>query len=232
MTDQYQILGKILEETECILLDFDGPVCSVFAEISDQFVATRLRTLLLAAGVKIPGQISDSRDPFKVLCFVDAQFPDLSPLIEAALRVEEVSAVEKAMPTVGSTDAIRAIHKSGRQAAIVSNNSMAAVEVYLNRYRLQREIDFISARTSKFVGRLKPHPEFADRAIDALRVSPSKAVLIGDSVTDIQAGRAAGVSTIGFANKPGKEATMAAEGADVIITSMRQLCYGLRSANG
>jgi phosphoglycolate phosphatase len=43
----------------------------------------------------------------------------------------------------------------------------------------------------------------------------------------VDAGRAAGVRTIGYANKPGKVEALSAAGADVILTSMLDLADAL-----
>ncbi|MCE0765816.1 HAD hydrolase-like protein [Pseudonocardia kujensis] len=61
------------------------------------------------------------------------------------------------------------------------------------------------------------------RALDDLAAKPSEAVLVGDSITDIQAARAAGVAVIAYANKPGKERALGSFEPDALITSMIEL---------
>ncbi|WP_233564897.1 HAD family hydrolase [Micromonospora musae] len=58
-------------------------------------------------------------------------------------------------------------------------------------------------------------------AIRELDAEPAECVLVGDSVSDIEAAHAAGVAAIGYANKPGKRERFAA--ADVVIDSMAEL---------
>jgi beta-phosphoglucomutase-like phosphatase (HAD superfamily) len=48
-------------------------------------------------------------------------------------------------------------------------------------------------------------------------------VIVGDSVTDIEAGLAADVWTIGYANKLGKDEAMRDAGADAVVISMSTL---------
>ena len=45
-------------------------------------------------------------------------------------------------------------------------------------------------------------------------------VLVGDSLTDIQAARVANMPVIGYANKPGKAELFAAEKSSAIVTSV------------
>jgi len=55
--------------------------------------------------------------------------------------------------------------------------------------------------------------------------APSDAVLIGDSVTDIQAARAAGTAAIAYANKPGKDRALRSFDPDALITSMDEIAH-------
>jgi HAD superfamily hydrolase (TIGR01509 family) len=109
---------------------------------------------------------------------------------------------------------------TGRALAVVSNNSTAAVETYLDIHNLRARVDQISARTSADVALLKPSPFLLTAAATRLRVPLSQCVLIGDSATDIEAAHAAKATAIGYANKPGKASTLKAYEPDAITTSM------------
>jgi phosphoglycolate phosphatase len=49
------------------------------------------------------------------------------------------------------------------------------------------------------------------------------AAIVGDSITDVEAGPAADIWTIGYANKPGKDEAMRDAGADAVLGSMAEL---------
>ncbi|WP_141722444.1 HAD family hydrolase, partial [Micromonospora haikouensis] len=63
---------------------------------------------------------------------------------------------------------------------------------------------------------MKPNPAPIHRAALAVDASSTRCVLVGDSTSDIEGGRAAEVRTIGFANKPGKRTLLLRAGADAI----------------
>jgi phosphoglycolate phosphatase len=65
------------------------------------------------------------------------------------------------------------------------------------------------------------------RTLADLATPAESAVIVGDSVTDIEAGLAADIWTIGYANKPGKDEAMREAGADVVVASMNQLAHAL-----
>ena len=52
-------------------------------------------------------------------------------------------------------------------------------------------------------------------------------MLIGDTVTDIQAATAAGVRSIGHANKPDKANVLNDAGADAVATTMDEIASAL-----
>jgi phosphoglycolate phosphatase-like HAD superfamily hydrolase len=81
----------------------------------------------------------------------------------------------------------------------------------------------VAGRTSADPGLLKPSPYLLNQALRKLEAQPEECVLVGDSLSDLEAAQSAGVSVIGFANKPGKESAMATLSPDVIVSSMHEL---------
>jgi beta-phosphoglucomutase-like phosphatase (HAD superfamily) len=69
--------------------------------------------------------------------------------------------------------------------------------------------------------RMKPHPGPILEAVRYLGAPRANCTLVGDSITDIEAARAAGVSVVGYANRPWK--VNAFSGADAVVTSMQDL---------
>lgn len=126
----YTDLTRIIDGTEHVLLDFDGPICSIFAGRPAQSVAAELRGLLLAEGVSLPAQVVDADDPLEVLRFTSSLGPDLVAQVDAALRAAELVAAQSARPTPHARETILACRQTDRTVGVVSNNSSAAVEAY------------------------------------------------------------------------------------------------------
>ena len=72
---------------------------------------------------------------------------------------------------------------------------------------------------------MRPAPHLIQRAIRSLDVSAASCVFIGDQVTDMTAGRAAGVPTIGYANKPDKAEALTTTGADIVLRTMTMFTH-------
>jgi phosphoglycolate phosphatase len=227
--DDPETLRRILSDTEALLLDFDGPICSVFAGFSAPVVANQLRHVLVEGGhTNLPDDVRTADDPFDVLFYAAKLGQDEARYVEASFRAHEVEAVQSAQPTPNSIAVMQAWRATGRPLAIVSNNSATAVETYLDIHDLRANEILVSARTGPDVALLKPNPFLVTEAVERLTVPPNYCTLVGDSVTDVQASRAAHVMTIGYSNKTSKASRLAAAGVDAVITSMELLLTALR----
>ncbi|GIE32269.1 hydrolase [Actinoplanes italicus] len=223
-------LSDLIANTRCLLIDFDGPICSVFAGYPAAAVADELRTAIRRQRGELPRAVADlSPDPLQILVEVAALGDDsLTCEIGDVLRDAENTAVAVATPTPGANDLLRAAHETGRRVAIVSNNASAAIEAYLRDHDLIRYVDGLAARFDGMDPHLlKPHPFLLECGLTAVGLDRDDAVFIGDSVSDIEAGRAAQIPTIGYANKSGKHQRLTDAGADLVIESMNSLVDAL-----
>lgn len=215
-------LGAVLERSRAVLFDFDGPICSVFAGRPAPTVARELNEQLARTGVELPW----TDDPLEVLRLAAPLGPRVLVEIEDMLVAAERSAALTAAPTPGGEESIAACIASGRLAAIVSNNSAAAVLTYLAARGISSPAaDLVVGRVHAKPHLMKPHPAPVHAVLAALGIEPGDAVLIGDTVTDVEAAAAAGVPCIAYANKPGKREKLAR--AAVVIDDMRVLAQQL-----
>ncbi|HET6483364.1 MAG TPA: HAD family phosphatase [Actinoplanes sp.] len=223
-------LARLLAEVDAVLLDFDGPVCSVFAGYPARDVAADLVELLDGQGIHPPPSLTTEQDPLEVLRWTGtAGDRVVTRLVEDALCAAELRAVEVAAPTPYGREVIVAARQAGLPVAIVSNNSAGAVSAYLVKHRLNGHVTSVVGRAYADPARMKPSPEPIVRGAQILSTEPNRAVLIGDSKSDIEGGRAAGVRIIGYANRPAKADAFQRAGAEVIVTSMAPIAEALIS---
>ncbi|MFY1625109.1 HAD family hydrolase [Micromonospora sp. WMMD735] len=221
-------LGHPLGKVGAVLLDFDGPVCSIFAGYPAPQVAAELVDVLLRRGVDVPPDLAGEPDPLEVLRRTGAAGNHgVTRAVEDALCEAERRAVETAAPTPYGREVIVAARQAGMPVAVVSNNSAGAVTAYLTAHRLAEYVSPVIGRAYADPGRMKPNPEPILQAVRSLGELPARCVLIGDSISDIEGARAAGVAVIGYANQPSKVEAFGSAGADVVITSMGELAAAL-----
>ena len=184
-------LIELLSGKTSILLDFDGPVCSIFSNHLAPDVAASLRGVIVAAGVPVPADVETERDPLEVLKWsATLGQPALVRQVEARLCAEEITAARTATPTPFGRETIIGAIEAGKSIAVVSNNSAGAIQAYLSRQRLTRYRLPISGRAYARPDLMKPSPEPILAAVKLANASPADCVLIGDSMADIEIGRA------------------------------------------
>lgn len=221
--------SQLIRAARCLLLDFDGPVCDLYAGHPATTVADRLRDLITSSGTPIPEHIAQASDPLEIFSWTGTVSPALAFQVEAEMSAQEVAAVATARPAPYVHDLMTSARQSGRAIAIVSNNSEQAVGAYLTRHSLQEHISAIAARTSPDPALLKPGPHLLNQAIAQLGTEAANCVMIGDQPTDIHAAAAAGTPVIGYASRPGRQAELADAGATTIIRSLSDLVLPLRA---
>jgi len=214
-------LSELLTPIRYLLLDFDGPTCAVFAGRPSRTIVLDLLRVLAASDVTAPAHIADTSDPLEVLRYATTVGTSLAQRIEDHLRAAEVDATRTAKPAPHARELIDAWRRHGRLAAIVSNNSSAAVAAYLAAQDV--DIDLVVGRTSPDATLLKPSPHLILTAMRALGDDADSYVLVGDSVSDIVAAQRAGIHSIGYANAPGKHQALSHAGAQIVINDLAML---------
>jgi HAD superfamily hydrolase (TIGR01662 family) len=220
-------LSAIVTRTRYLLLDFDGPVCSIFAGLPAPAVAGQLRTFFTSDS--LPDEAKHTADPIELFIQAGEISPELAARVEAEMTDLEVAAAATAKPTPYVHDVLAACRESGRTVAVVSNNSARAVNAYLDRHGLSDGIALVVARTSNDPALLKPSPHLLEIAVKKLDADPAATTLVGDSLTDIEAAHRAGIASIGYANKPGKHVAMTQLNAGAVVGSMADLALSLRA---
>ncbi|SCL61779.1 haloacid dehalogenase superfamily, subfamily IA, variant 3 with third motif having DD or ED [Micromonospora citrea] len=207
-----------------MLLDFDGPVCNIFANYPAPQVAAELVDVLRRCGVDVPPELASEPDPLEVLRRA-AVVGDrrVTEAVEDALCSAECRAVKTAEPTPFGREVIVAARQSGMSVAVVSNNSAGAVSAYLMAHRLAAHVSPVIGRSYADPDRMKPSPEPILQAVRAVGEPAHRCVLIGDSPSDIAGSLAAGVKVIGYANKAAKADSLRVAGADAVVDTVREI---------
>lgn len=120
-------------------------------------------------------------------------------------------------PTV--VDTLEDLKNKGYLMAIVTTKLKIAANVGLDIFNLQKYFDVVIGLDD--VKRTKPDPEGILTAMNLLGVD--KAVYVGDNLTDIQAGKNAGVKTIGVKWSPKGYEHLLALNPDLMIDEMQEI---------
>jgi phosphoglycolate phosphatase len=130
----------------------------------------------------------------------------------------------------GAAEALARLHVAGVLMGVATNKPQLATREILLHFRLAERLGAIVGGDA--VTRKKPAPDALLLALEQLRTEPREALMVGDSITDVEAARAAGLPVAiirgGYTQVPADEL-----GADLVCDSLLDLpaaLNGLRSA--
>jgi len=156
----------------------------------------------------------------------------LTHLVPASIPPERVNAAfnqrgaewlrryfEDTEPVTGAPETVRTLHTAGFSLGIATSSGRDVP--FLARWGIRDLFAAIVGRED--VVERKPAPDVIVQCLGRLQRSREEAVYVGDSPIDIQAGRAAGVRTVGVLTGTSDYAVLAAEQPDVIVESVVEL---------
>ncbi len=115
---------------------------------------------------------------------------------------------------------------SSRSLGLVTNKPEAHTWKTLRALGIEKSFRVVFGGDS--LPQRKPAPEPLWEALKRLGVPPEKAVMVGDSPVDVEAGRAAGVAVVGVTYGFRSAGELTAAGAAVLIDSFKELEEVLR----
>lgn len=161
-------------------------------EIARNAIGSGARTMI-ARGIEAEGHVVA---PAKL----DQMFIDF-----IAYYSEHVA--DRSRPFPGLTEALDALAERGCRFAVCTNKLERLSVRLLKELKMAHRFEAICGQDT--FGVQKPDPEVLRRTIAAAGGSPQRAIMIGDSLTDIRTARAAGVPVIavdfGYSERPVSE---------------------------
>ncbi|WP_243290329.1 pyrophosphatase PpaX [Bacillus sp. FJAT-47783] len=118
-------------------------------------------------------------------------------------------------------DTVKTLHEKGYKLGIVTTKIRETVNMGLKLTKLDTFFDVVV--TLDDVEHAKPHPEPILKALAQLDAKPEEAMMIGDNVHDIDAGKNAGTKTVGVAWSLKGEEYIRSHNPDYIVSKMSDI---------
>lgn len=205
-----------------LLVDFDGPLVRLLPDPEHLVLTGRLvQWYADRAGkdVDVP-----TVDHVQVLRQIHTDHPDLAIEAEALATDHELAAAATREAYSDAIDVLREWLAGGGRVAVVSNNSELAVRRVLTRSGFGGDSAYtLHARRPDNLHALKPHPDLLHQAMAAHATPPANAIMIGDTTSDVRAGTAAGVRTIGIAENATRGGELHDAGAVAVLGRLSDL---------
>lgn len=201
-----------------ILFDLDGTLINTNDLIIESFMHTLEHYF--------PGQFTRE----DVLAFIGPPLHDTFEKLDKD-RLEEMvntyrkfnheqhDILVKEFETVYET--VKTLHEKGYKLGIVTTKIRHTVNMGLKLTKLDAFFDVVV--TLDDVEHAKPHPEPIMKALALLDAKPEEAIMVGDNVHDIEAGKNAGTKTAGVLWSVKGEEYIRSQKPDYVLTKMSDL---------
>ena len=205
-----------------VILDFDGTIADTKPVILNTFHRT-------FDALQLP-QHSDEEIAATIGIPLAKAFPVLHPMddeqaslcVDTYRRIFEEVNSEIGVPLFPHVaDTLRLLHGQGRILTIATSRGYKTVVEFLRGFALDDIITYIVA--AEDVRHAKPDAEPVVKTLRHFRLSPSDAVVIGDTHFDISMGCNAGCTTIGVTYGNGSRESLLAAAADHIVDSFEEI---------
>jgi len=156
---------------------------------------------------------------------LDALESDDDVLIDRALGIFEQHYLTHLLDETRLFPGIAAVldHYGQKKKAVVTNKPSKYTSKIIEGLQVEHLFDSVIGGEPTL--KLKPHPEMILKVLDVLDTDPSHAVMIGDSVNDIHAARAAGLRMCGVGYGFGDGEELKSVGVDYFVDSGEELIH-------
>ena len=169
---------------------------------------------LESRGIRLPYGRPDDPPDFNTVCGLGNRKNDA---FLAAVREHGVEAFSSTL------DFVRALHDENVRTAVVSasENCRAILESAGAADLFELRVDGVDAAALGLAS--KPDPALFLEAARRLAVAPDAAAVVEDAIAGVQAGRDGGFGLVVGVDRAGDPATLAANGADIVVSDLAQL---------
>lgn len=233
---QQDALQRLLDEVDAVLVDFDGPICDLFGPAPTAHIAQEIKVMARQKwGVaELDQAVEDCDDSHGILlrlgemrermppASLSPTRPDPVVLAHRIVTRHEYAAVAKAKAAQDVEPLLDALTdpRLRKRLVVVSNNAEDPVWEYLKRRQLQSKFVDVCGRDPHDPGLMKPNPDSLLRALKCLdELDPSRALMVGDQLTDLRAAQKVGVRFLGYTHDAERMREMRRGGADWVVPS-------------
>ena len=122
----------------------------------------------------------------------------------------------------GVKQVLEHFHQAGKTLAIATQKAEPITHAILLGLEINQFINLVVGPES--ITHRKPHPESILKILHQTQTDPGRLIFVGDMVTDIQAGKAAGAITCTVTYGLGQRAHLEAAQPDYLINQLTELC--------
>ncbi|MGI0081561.1 MAG: HAD family hydrolase, partial [Nitrososphaerales archaeon] len=165
--------------------------------------------------------IEDAQAQWKHFDEGHEDFESIKKSLSDILEEFEFRAFREAKPHAGSLRLMETLKRRNIVQAIVTNSGRRPVDSILDLFGFSKYVALVITRNE--LVSLKPNPEGIIKALNELNVRNSEAAYVGDSTIDIEAARAAGVTSIAVSTGMYKPDRLVPSAPDYLVQNIEDV---------
>jgi HAD superfamily hydrolase (TIGR01549 family) len=222
--------------TEAVIFDLDGTLAHF--NLDFKTLRSEARSYLMRIGV--PASVLNVNESiFEMLTKTEIFVKNSGKPAEAfkeirsqVMVIAEKYEMEAALTTSlmpGASETLKELKRMKLKIGLCTSSSEKAANYILQRFKVEDFFQIVVARDR--VKYVKPHTEQFEVALKALGISPQTAVIVGDSVVDMQSAKELKAIAVGLPTGTSTMEQLKNNGANYIITSLTDLPVLIKEIN-
>lgn len=221
---------------EAVIFDLDGTLAHF--NLDYKALRSEVRTYLIS--IRVPVSVLDVNESiFEMLKKTEIFVKNSTKSNEAfneirsrALAIADKYEMEAAATTsllTGAVETLKELQKMNIKVGLCTTSSEKASNYILQRFKIEEFFKVVVSREK--VKYVKPHTEQFELVLKALGVHAKDALVVGDSVVDVQSAREIEAVAVGLTTGFSSTEQLMNSGANFIITSLMDLPILIKKIN-
>ena len=210
-------IKAIIFDLDGTIVDFNIDFKSARAEVIHLLTQQDLPSSLLSVNESLFVTLKKVEKRMKENGKEEQEFVKLKEKVIAVVERYEAKAARETNLIFGILETLKTLMEMKLRIALFTANGEKSTNHILSRFRLRQFFDAIITRESVLA--VKPDPVHLEAALKALKVRPEEAIVVGDSVRDIECARRLKVLAVGVTTGFSSIQELTHAGADYVASS-------------
>ena len=210
-------IKAVIFDLDGTIVDFNIDFKAARAEVVRLLTQQNLPSSLLSVKESVFVTLKKAKKHMKENGKDEQEFVKLKENVIAVVERYEAKAARETDLISGIVETLKTLKKTKLKIALFTANGEKSTNHILRRFRLRQFFDTIITRESVLA--VKPDPAHLEAVLKALKVRSEEAIVVGDSVRDIQCARQLKVLAVGVTTGFSSIEELTRAGADYIASS-------------